>query len=165
MPPYVQEQQQSGMLGQTAAWGDLRAPPGGWERQLERRARPLSTGLFFLCIWLFMLVSLPRVPSLACHCHRHPFHRSNKKSDFNTLKFDPECPRYMSAACLVAMPSKVKWCFFTRLNCTACFFYQGTEFFFNKESGRIERHVESWEIKPIDALKQLIRPGRKTQSG
>eukprot|EP00903_Cladosiphon_okamuranus_P009328 g8897.t1 len=37
----------------------------------------------------------------------------------------------------------------------------GTEFFFNKDSGRIERHVESWEIEPIDALKQLIRPGRK----
>eukprot|EP00752_Nemacystus_decipiens_P016453 g14708.t1 len=37
----------------------------------------------------------------------------------------------------------------------------GTEFFFNQDSGRIERHVESWEIEPIDALKQLIRPGRK----
>ncbi|CAM9199174.1 unnamed protein product [Ectocarpus sp. 6 AP-2014] len=41
----------------------------------------------------------------------------------------------------------------------------GTEFFFNQESGRIERHVESWEIEPIDALKQLIRPGRKKSSG
>ncbi|CAM9136924.1 unnamed protein product [Hapterophycus canaliculatus] len=40
----------------------------------------------------------------------------------------------------------------------------GTEFFFNQDSGRIERHVESWEIKPIDALKQLIRPGRKKRS-
>ncbi|CAM9353274.1 unnamed protein product [Ascophyllum nodosum] len=40
----------------------------------------------------------------------------------------------------------------------------GTEFFFNQSSGRIERHVESWEIEPIDALKQLIRPGRKKSS-
>lgn len=38
---------------------------------------------------------------------------------------------------------------------------QGTEFFFSGESGRIERHVESWEIKPMDALKQLVRPGRQ----
>lgn len=42
---------------------------------------------------------------------------------------------------------------------------QGTEFFFNQDSGRIERHVESWEIEPIDALKQLIRPGRKKPTG
>eukprot|EP00904_Undaria_pinnatifida_P001460 jgi/Undpi1/11314/HiC_scaffold_30.g13612.m1 len=41
----------------------------------------------------------------------------------------------------------------------------GTEFFFNEDSGRIERHVESWEIEPIDALKQLIRPGRKKSTG
>ncbi|CAM9854260.1 unnamed protein product [Laminaria digitata] len=41
----------------------------------------------------------------------------------------------------------------------------GTEFFFNQDSGRIERHVESWEIEPIDALKQLIRPGRKKPTG
>ncbi|CAM9167959.1 unnamed protein product, partial [Sphacelaria rigidula] len=37
-----------------------------------------------------------------------------------------------------------------------------TEFFFS-DSGRIERHVESWNIKPIDALKQLIKPGRESR--
>ncbi|CAM9206082.1 unnamed protein product [Chrysoparadoxa australica] len=37
----------------------------------------------------------------------------------------------------------------------------GTEHYFNTESGRIERHVESWDIEPVNALKQLITPGRK----
>ncbi|CAM9831272.1 unnamed protein product [Discosporangium mesarthrocarpum] len=36
----------------------------------------------------------------------------------------------------------------------------GTEHIFSPETGRIVRHVESWNIKPMDALKQLVRPGR-----
>lgn len=40
----------------------------------------------------------------------------------------------------------------------------GTEFFFSG-SGRIERHVESWDIEPMDALRQLIKPGRKLPMG
>mmetsp|Transcript_16134 Transcript_16134/g.21339 ORF Transcript_16134/g.21339 Transcript_16134/m.21339 type:complete len:247 (-) Transcript_16134:274-1014(-) len=37
----------------------------------------------------------------------------------------------------------------------------GTDHYFSSSSGRIERHVENWEIEPVDALKQLIKPNPK----
>ncbi|CAM9245985.1 unnamed protein product, partial [Choristocarpus tenellus] len=40
----------------------------------------------------------------------------------------------------------------------------GTEHIFSPDTGRITRHVESWDIEPMDALKQLVRPGRKKKT-
>jgi len=37
----------------------------------------------------------------------------------------------------------------------------GTDHFFEEQSGKMIKHVEKWEIEPLDALKQIIRPGRE----
>ncbi|KAG6545241.1 hypothetical protein Mapa_013354 [Marchantia paleacea] len=33
-----------------------------------------------------------------------------------------------------------------------------TEYFFNKDSGKIYKHVESWDISPADGVRQLFKP-------
>lgn len=37
----------------------------------------------------------------------------------------------------------------------------GTIHVFSPESGRIVRHIESWDIDPWDGVKQVLTPGKK----
>ncbi|KAJ7571031.1 hypothetical protein O6H91_01G146000 [Diphasiastrum complanatum] len=38
-----------------------------------------------------------------------------------------------------------------------------TQYYFNKLSGKIYRHVEMWDISPVDGLRQLVKPNPKVQ--
>ncbi|KAL2650481.1 hypothetical protein R1flu_018609 [Riccia fluitans] len=38
-----------------------------------------------------------------------------------------------------------------------------TEYFFSKESGKIIKHVESWDISPADGVRQLFKPNPKKE--
>ena len=39
----------------------------------------------------------------------------------------------------------------------------GTKHVFDKETNRMVQHIESWNIDPVVALRQLIKPGKKQQ--
>eukprot|EP00897_Mesotaenium_endlicherianum_P009765 jgi/Mesen1/8817/ME000053S08226 len=41
----------------------------------------------------------------------------------------------------------------------------GTEHYFSKDSGKIYKHVENWDISPVDGLKQLVKPNPKLRQG
>lgn len=41
----------------------------------------------------------------------------------------------------------------------------GTDHFFNKESGKIYKHVERWDISPADGVRQLFKPNPKFKKG
>lgn len=36
-----------------------------------------------------------------------------------------------------------------------------TEYYFDKESGKVFKHVETWDISPVDGLRQLVKPNPK----
>ncbi|KAL3701163.1 hypothetical protein R1sor_019185 [Riccia sorocarpa] len=40
-----------------------------------------------------------------------------------------------------------------------------TEYFFSKESGKIIKHVESWDISPADGVRQLFKPNPRLRKG
>mmetsp|Transcript_2911 Transcript_2911/g.4767 ORF Transcript_2911/g.4767 Transcript_2911/m.4767 type:complete len:83 (-) Transcript_2911:96-344(-) len=37
----------------------------------------------------------------------------------------------------------------------------GTDHYFSQDTGRMYLHYEGWEIEPLDALKQILRPNPK----
>eukprot|EP00466_Bigelowiella_natans_P014604 jgi/Bigna1/126957/aug1.3_g1665 len=40
----------------------------------------------------------------------------------------------------------------------------GVRFEFSEETGRVARHVESWNVSPQEGITQLFRPGSKNRS-